>query len=851
MKIVGRMAVFPTLPERLARLYSLAYNLWWMWTPQAQDLYRAIDPSIWRETNHNAIRLLSEVEPSRLEALARDTQFVAAYDAAIAAFDEYIAARSTWYRQAHDQQLNGPIAYFSMEFGLHESLPIYSGGLGILAGDHNKEASDLGLPFVGMGFLYPQGYFRQRITRTGDQEAIYDRLHFAELPAEVARDPQGREALISVDLHGRRVFARIWKFQVGRNPLYLMDTDVEDNDPRDRVLSASLYSGNQEMRIAQEIVLGIGGVRALRALGIQPSVWHMNEGHAAFLGLERIRELVEGQGMSFAEALEVVSANGVFTTHTPVAAGNDAFSYDLMEASFNQFWPRLGVQRDQFLEFGRQDQPWGPSFSMTVLALRTSAFRNGVSQLHGGVSRRMWQFLWPALGVDEVPIRAITNGVHTSTWIAPSLARLFARYLGGDWQEHVDSPETFARVGEIPDIELWEAHCQLKRDLVEYARQRIRQRDERLGEGASMLPGGVMPLDPNALTIGFARRFATYKRATLLFRDRERLIRLLNIPGCPLQIVFAGKAHPADQPGQALIRQIEHYSREPEFAGKIVLLEEYDMDMARHLVQGVDLWLNNPVRPYEASGTSGEKASLNGVPNCSILDGWWAEGFNGRNGWSIGDEREYNNPDTQNDADADSLYTVLERQIIPTFYDAGADGVPHNWVRIMKEAIRSLAPAFSMRRMVKDYVEQLYVPAARLGQAVNNDNAVLARQLAVWKARVRNAWPAVGIEAKGPHEGQMAVNTPVAVTATVQLGGLTVRDVAVELVWGHDDNGTLRDPVVVPMQASESLVDGRQVYATRFIPNQNGALLYGVRVRANHAALPDANELGLVTWAEG
>ncbi len=850
MKIVGRMAVFPVLPERLTRLYSLAYNLWWMWNPQAQALYRTIDPQIWEATSHNAIRLLSEVSPARLDALAHDAQFVAQYDATVATFDAYMAhAERAWYPRTHDGVLPGPVAYFSMEFGLHESLPIYSGGLGILAGDHCKEASDLALPFVGMGFLYPQGYFRQRITRTGDQEALYDRLHFAELPAEVARDPQGREAMISVDLSGRRVFARIWKFQVGRNPLYLMDTDVEENDPRDRVLSASLYSGNEEMRIAQEIVLGIGGVRAMRVLGIQPSVWHMNEGHAAFLGLERMRELVEGQGMSFSEALEVAAANGVFTTHTPVAAGNDAFSYELMERYFHEYWPRLGMTREQFLDFGLQQQTWGPSYSMTVLALKTSSLRNGVSALHGAVSRRMWTFLWPDLTEHEVPIRSITNGVHTGTWVAPAISQLYSTYLRPDWQDYVADPATWQLTSAIPDGELWQTHMRLKQELVDYARGRIRQREERLGEGASLIPGGKQALDPQALTIGFARRFATYKRATLLFRDRQRLLRILNLAGKPVQFIFAGKAHPADKPGQELIRQIEHLSREPEFAGKIVLLEEYDMDMSRHLVAGVDLWLNNPIRPYEASGTSGQKASLNGVPNCSILDGWWGEGFNGHNGWAIGDEREYLNTEIQADADADSLYTVLERQIIPTFFDRDADGIPHGWVHIMKEAIRTLAPQFSMQRMVTEYVEMLYIPAARLGQTVATDHYELARRLAAWKARVRQAWPAVALEARGPHDGQLAVNTPVDVTATVRLGGLTANDVAVELVWGEDDNGKLMHPTVVPMHQGETLSDGRLAYAIRFLPTRNGALLYGVRVRPNHLALPDPNEMGLATWA--
>ncbi len=851
MKIIGRMAVFPVLPDRLARLHELAANLWWTWNSPAQALFRAIDPATWEATTHNAVRVLSEAPPSRLADLASDESFLTAYDATLADFDAYLTrGAKTWYQRAHDHELTGPIAYFSAEFGLHESLPIYSGGLGILAGDHCKEASDLGLPLVGVGFLYPQGYFRQRITRTGDQEAIYERLNFADLPATLALTPQGDEVRISVELHERTVFARVWIFQIGRNPLYLMDTDVLENDPRDRVLSARLYGGDTEMRIAQEIVLGIGGVRALRALGITPSAWHMNEGHAAFLGLERMRELVEEQHLSFAEAVEAVAATGVFSTPTPVPAGNAAFAYALMERSFKDFWPRLGLSREQFLEFARQDQVWGPSFSMTVLALKTSSRRNGVSALHGAVSRGMWQFLWPALDVSDVPITSITNGVHTPTWGAPAMTALYAEYLGDDWMTRIDDAALWQRVDAIPDDELWQAHQRLKDDLIAYARQRARQRSERLGEGVHLVPNGGAYLNPQALTIGFARRFATYKRATLIFRDRERLVRLLNIPGKPVQIVFAGKAHPADEPGKAFIRQIEQYTREPDFAGKIVLLEEYDMDMARHLVAGTDLWLNTPIRPHEASGTSGQKASLNGIPNCSILDGWWAEAYNSHDGWAIGEERDYNSAEVRDASDAESLYSVLERQIVPTFFDAGSDGVPHAWVQVMKAAIREVAPNFSMTRMVKEYTERLYLPAAALGQTAASDHFALARELAAWKSRVRAGWDRVAVEARGPHDGQLAVNASVEVKALVALGDLSPSDVAVELIWGGDNAGQIKAPVIVPMKPTGARSDGRVAYRANLTPTRNGALIYAVRVRPNHPALPDPNDVGLVTWAQ-
>ncbi len=849
MKIIGRMAVFPVIPPRLSRLHELAYNLWWSWNARAQHLYRTIDPTLWERCGHNPVRLLREVAPERLNALATDRTFLAQYDQVMEAFDSYMNDRQTWFAHAHPELRTQTIAYFSMEFGLHESLPIYSGGLGILSGDHCKEASDLGLPLVGVGFLYPQGYFSQRINADGIQEAYYEKLHFSEVSATPAVTPDGHEVVISVDLPGRKVYAKVWKIQVGRIPLYLMDTDVEPNAPNDRVLAAHLYGGDQEMRISQEIMLGIGGVRALRALGLKPAIWHLNEGHAAFLGLERIRELVTEQGLSFNEAREAVAANSLFTTHTPVPAGNDTFGYDLIDKFFGNYWGQLGLNRDEFLNLARQDQSWGPSFSMTVLALRLSHLHNGVSQLHGEVSRKMWQFLWPGVDTDEVPISSITNGVHTATWLAPALAALYDRQLGAKWWQHLDHPHTWEPITKVPDKDLWTLHCQLKAELIDYVRERIRQQRLRLGEGAMQLQEAMNLLDPQALTIGFARRFATYKRATLIFRDLERLRRLLTNPARPVQIIFAGKAHPADEPGKALLRQVYRLSRQPGFAGRIVLLEDYDMDMARKLVAGVDLWLNNPIRPHEASGTSGQKASLNGVPNCSILDGWWAEGYNHRNGWAFGDLREYQNPELQAEADALALYTVLEQEIVPLFYDRDAQGIPQGWLRVMKEAIRTVSPQFSMRRMVKEYTERFYVPGAKHGQALEQDNYHLARSLAAWKQKVLHSWPQVGIWATGPTEGQIAIGQSFDVTAYVRLADLRPEDVRVEVVYGQDEDGHLSGSFYQPMEQSGQENDGAYRYCARILPQRGGSFVYGVRVLPTHPALLDRHEMGLVRWA--
>ena len=804
MNILGRLAIFPTIPERIGRLHELAYNLWWTWNPDAQDLYSTIDPVLWQRSEHNAVRLLSEAAPERLNALAGDRGYLAHYDHVLADFDRYMAAEDTWYSRNFAAYQDAVIAYFSAEFGLHESIPIYSGGLGILSGDHCKEASDLGLPFVGVGFLYPQGYFRQRINREGGQEAIYEKLHFSQVPALPATDKNGREVRIGVGLPGRTVYAKVWRVQVGRVPLYLMDTDVEPNGPADRTLSARLYGGDQEMRIAQEFMLGIGGVRALRALGIDAKVWHMNEGHSAFLQLERCRELVNGLDVPFEVAEEIASANAVFTTHTPVAAGNDVFDYALIDTYFGQYWPELRLDRDGFHALAYQQTEWGPRFSMTVLALRLSALHNGVSRLHGEVSRRMWQFLWPEVEVEEVPIGYITNGVHTATWLAPRLSALYQRYLGTDWYAKLDESLTWARTADIPDEELWEEHRELKADLIAYARERLARQRVRLAETAAAVDAAGRLLNPQALTLGFARRFATYKRATLLFSDPERLERLLGDPQRPVQIIFAGKAHPADKPGQDLIKQVYQFSRRPEFEGKIVFIEDYDMDMARHLVSGCDVWLNNPIRPHEASGTSGQKASLNGLPNCSILDGWWEEGWDGSNGWAFGEPREYQSDQARDEADSSALYDMLEHTVVPLYFEDGLDGVPHNWVAVMKRAIQTIAPAFSTRRMVKDYVNKLYMPARTHGLRVDAGNYATAKKLAAWKREVQAKWNSVSLEVSGPRDGQLAIGQPVDVAATVRLGELKPEDVRVELVVARDEDGLICDRRVLQMQPPSS-----------------------------------------------
>ncbi|MBI3248218.1 MAG: alpha-glucan family phosphorylase [Deltaproteobacteria bacterium] len=699
-----------TLPPRIGQLHDLAYNLWWSWHPEARAVFEAIDRTLWSLTAHNPVKLLQEVRPERLSALASDPSFLRRYDAAMMAFVADMNAQDTWTARTFPQLAEATVAYFSAEFGIHSSLPIYGGGLGVLAGDHCKEASDVGVPLVGVGFMYPQGYFHQRLSADGRQEAVYEHIDRAHAPLLPALTPDGNRCLVTVPIDDRKIQMQVWHVRVGRSSLYLMDTDVEENAPWDRELSARLYGGDLEMRILQEILLGIGGVRVLRALGIRPNLWHLNEGHAAFVTIERLRECMQ-TGMSFEEAQAEVRRSTVFTTHTPVPAGHDAFSFLLVDRYLHKYWAELGIDRERFLALGAYREPWGEVFHMTVLALHLAGWCNGVSQAHGEVSRRMWQSLWPDTPAEKTPIIHVTNGVHTPTWVASELHMLYGKYLGPDWVKHHDTPMLWQRIHDIPDEELWSVHSRLKHKLVSFVRERARdlwRKEHR--DPVQVLASGAL-LDPEALTIGFARRFATYKRATLLLRDLARLQGIMQDRWKPVQIIFAGKAHPADEPGKHLIHQVYALAKEYDLGGQIAFVEDYDMHVAKFLVQGVDVWLNNPVPPLEASGTSGQKAAINGVPNLSIADGWWSEGYNGGNGWTIA-SADANAEAGERDAhDAHTLYDILEREIVPLYYQRDGDGVPRGWMRVVKEAICSITPAFSARRMVKEYVKRFYAPA--------------------------------------------------------------------------------------------------------------------------------------------
>ena len=705
-----RYADLPSLPERISRLDELACDLWWSWHYRARDVFRTIDYPLWRLTAHNPVRMLRLIPRERLEQVAQDPVFLSIYDHALQGLDAARRATDTWWTRRFGEDPNCKIAYFSAEFALHQSLPIYAGGLGVLAGDTCKEASDLGVPLVGVGFMYPQGYFHQHVSADGWQQERYERLDWLDAAIEPARRTDGTPCIVPVPLSDRTVLVAVWAVRAGRVTLYLLDTSLEENAPWDRELSARLYGGNQETRVQQEIVLGLGGVRALHAVGATPCVWHLNEGHAAFVSLQRVREAAE-RGASFDEAVDEVRRTTVFTTHTPVPAGHDAFPFNLVEKYLSSAWGSLDPHRSEFLALGAYDTGSGPLFNMTALALRTSEAANAVSKVHQQVTRRMWAPIWPGVAENDAPIRAITNGVHVHSWVSAEMAKLFEVHLGRDWRLRHDELALWDRVLDIPDDQLWAVRQALRNYLFNFIRERARARwiDDNASPEQVVAAGTL--LNPDALTIGFARRFTAYKRPDLIFSDPERLKRILKVFRRPVQIVFAGKAHPADDTGKHHIQRVYRWTLDHGFTGRIAFVDDYDLHVAHFIVQGCDVWLNTPRKPLEASGTSGIKAAVNGVPHLSIGDGWWAEAYNGSNGWLIDGKSASDDPAAIDTADANELYRLLEEEIVPAFYDRDGQGIPHRWMRIVKETVRSITPRFSTRRMVKQYIEQMYAPA--------------------------------------------------------------------------------------------------------------------------------------------
>jgi starch phosphorylase len=840
---VRELLVRPALPDALSRITELAYNMLWSWEPIIRALFRRLDPALWRESGYNPVLMLGRVSQAALQKMAADPRYLALYRMACETYDSRV-------RKSAPPADGKLVAYFSAEYGLSECLAIYSGGLGILSGDHLKSSSDQDYPLVGLGLLYQQGYFRQILNPDGWQQERYPMNDFYTLPLTVVKDAAGQDLKVTVKLPTGNVYIQVWKLDVGRIALYLLDTNIPENPlPQDRDITDSLYGGDNDTRIRQEIVLGIGGMRALTAMGLKPTVFHMNEGHSAFLSLEQIRVLMRDQKLSFDEALEASRASNVFTTHTPVPAGIDLFDAGLMYHYFSDYCAETGVDFQHLMALGRRNiYDRGEQFSMAVLALNTSAYRNAVSRLHREVSQTMFSDLWPQLPVWEVPITSITNGVHVPSWIHADLAGLYNQYLQPDWRERFNDPSIWEQVKDIPDEELIEAHRRRKRRLVGFVRGRQVDSAQRRQASAAEVRRAAEVLDPNAFTIGFARRFATYKRATLIFHDVERLKRILLNKEMPVQIVIAGKAHPKDQPGKSYIRDVVQLSRDPDLWRHVVFVEDYDMKVGRELVQGVDLWLNNPRRGEEACGTSGMKAAINGVLNLSILDGWFDEAFEQSGGWAIGEREPYS--EDQDPLHASAIYYLLENEIVPMFFER-REQTPREWIRRMKQSLMYISPSFDCRRMVHQYMTELYQPAhaqhARLAEA----NYEAVREKTRWNLRIREVWDRVKFVEAGPAlSGPVMSGKPVPVRAAIDLAGLKPEDVRVEMVIGRiDSNGRLEETevMVLPPVEEQGAV---AVFGKDVVPERTGRLGYALRVSPNHFEDPLTRPCGsLLKWS--
>lgn len=850
--------VVPRLPPALEPLREMVYNLWWTWEPSARKLFRYLDIPLWEETNHNPLRMLQQVRQVRLTEVAQDEHFLKDMEVVYAHFRGYMAQKETYGKsRAGVPAAENLVAYFSAEYGFHESFPNYSGGLGILSGDHCKSASDLGLNFVAVGLLYHDGYFKQQINKDGWQEAVRLDQNFYHLPLQEVK-VGGVPLKIAVALPGRQVWAKVWRLAIGRISLYLLDSILPENSPEDQLITSQLYGGDHEFRIRQEILLGMGGFQALRAMDIHPQVYHMNEGHSAFLALERVRWYVRNEKLDFHSAMQAVAASSVFTTHTPLPAGNDAFSREVMTKYFGGYPGEVGIPFDQLFSLGQAMVDPENTFSMTILALQTSRFANGVSRLHGKVSRRLWKNVWKDVPEEEIPITTITNGVHIKTWAAGEFHELYEKYLGADWDEQLSNTDFWRGVIDIPDEVLWNLHQLLKQRTIDFLRGRIRSQRLRNGEAPEQVRHANRLLNSEVLTIGFARRFATYKRATLLFRDIERLVKLVTNHERPVQFVFAGKSHPADDGGKKLVQEIYRHSRDPRFAERIVFIEDYDTNIARRLCHGVDLWLNTPLRPLEASGTSGMKLPPNGGLNLSVLDGWWLEGWNGKNGWAVGSEISGGTQAFQDDADIQSLYHVLENQIIPLYYAKPDGRLPLAWIQLMRESIRTIVPVFNTHRMVGEYNERLYEPAARAFSALSANHCARAKELSAWITAIRTKWPQIRVDNYGiSHDlvdrdgtnGFFFVGEQVKVSAEVHLGSVTPEHVRVMAYFGLVENNRIAGATMSALAIERQLDDSNYIFSGMIPASESGAYGLNIRVVPTHPHLTQDHELRLITWA--
>lgn len=844
------LEVQPRIPESLARMEELANDLFYSWDRQVRRLFTRLDQDLWGSSGHSPKTFLKRVSQARLEEAANDRVFMEDYKRVLSAYDTYLERGLHPVTREYLDPDKDLIAYFCAEFGFHESLPIYSGGLGILAGDHCKAASDLAAPFIAVGILYRQGYFFQTIDEHGNQLAHYHPTDFNQLPVKQARGQDGRPLVVDIELHGRKVYLRVWRIKAGHITLYLLDSDLKENQEHDRIITHQLYGGDKTTRIQQEIVLGIGGVRALRALGIQPTVWHINEGHSAFQILERAREYVQ-QGYDFHTAQELVAAGTVFTTHTPVAAGHDIFEHDLISSYFREYIVDLGIGMETFLALGAT--PGNPGgFNQTALALRGSRFHNGVSRIHGSVASEMEGYIWPQIPHEENPIGYVTNGVHLNTFLARDWSNLYDMRFGRDWRDELLNAEYWERIDEIPDHSYWSLRQSLKSELLDNVLRRALLQHRRNGCSESLMERLTRKMAHNEsdiLTIGFARRFATYKRATLLFSDPERLQRLLNDPERPVLLIFAGKAHPHDLPGQELIRKIHEYSMDPAFIGKIILLEGYDLALARRLVTGIDVWLNTPEYPLEASGTSGEKAGMNGVINLSVLDGWWAEGYNGENGWAITPHDPHFDVEYRNHEEASELLDLMENQIIPLYYERNGHGFSDGWVRISKASMKSCIPHFNAQRMLRDYIRNYYAPASRQARALGADGLKGAHELAAWKEKVNRYWDEVSLRRIDNQSDSIMSGDSLNIEVAVQLGELTADDVILECVFGtENEHGIFTACKHVRFDTTGTNAEGEALFNIKLVPPLSGLQFYKMRLYPVHHLLSHPFETGRMIW---
>ncbi len=852
MYMFNRITVNPQLPKRINRLTEIANNLWWSWNTEVLKLFKEIDIDLWEKVDKNPVKFLKLISQEKLEQAAINQAILKQYDKIVNDFDGYMNSKNTWFAKKYPNEKNDVIAYFSAEYGLDETVPIYSGGLGILSGDHLKSASDLGVPLVAVGLLYKNGYFHQKIDKFGNQQSIYKDIDLMHLPISPVNDEKGEELKVLLKLPGKNLYLKVWQINVGRVKLYLLDSDIPENtDEMYRNITLRLYGGDQEMRIQQEIVLGMGGVNLLRTLGLDPNIYHMNEGHSSFLLIEVIKNIIKEKKVSFDIARDITSAKTVFTTHTPVPAGNDIFPMNLIEKYFKGYWTKLGIDKDTFLHLGtKPNDSLEAGFNMGILALKIAGKKNGVSKLHGAVSRELFGDVWPEIAPNESPITYITNGIHTCTWLAPNLKELYNKYLIPYWQDSIQIQDTWKKIDNIPDEKLWSEHLKRKEKLLNLVKENVTNRMRANGVSYEEINEIVSKLNPNALTIGFARRFATYKRATLIFRDLERITQILNNENRPVQLIFAGKAHPADKEGQDLIRYIHEISMKPQFKGKIFVLENYNIGIARYLVSGVDVWLNNPRRPMEASGTSGQKASVNGVINFSVLDGWWAEGYDSKNGWTIGTNDEYESYEIQDDADSTSIYNVLEKKIIPTYYDKDKNGISSKWLRIMKNSIISTGGRYSTSRMVSDYTDKLYMPLINLTDKYYKDLSNVA-DLNEWKSKMLINWDKIKIEQINNLDNiSIDAGNKIEVNCKVTLPDISAENITVEVYAGRiTENGRIEDIVVIPMDLAEANDETREyLYKAKLELSTGGSYGYTFRVMPRHNMILDPENLNLIKW---